>query len=102
MDETPLLNIKNNDETNRCCKLDVSKLDCNKKIKFDYLLILLLVISCLVFNILLFIYLNKIVEEIKYYKNFLEDKIDDEDIIGYIKKLKYVIDYFCNSVTHCD
>lgn len=102
MDETPLLNIKNNDETNRCCNLNLSKLNCNKKIKFDYLLILLLVISCLIFNILLFIYLNTIVEEIQYYKNFLEHKIDHEDIVGYIKKLKHVIDYFCNGVIHCE
>ena len=102
MDETPLLNIKNNDETKKCCKINISKLNCNKKIKFDYLIILLLVISCLVFNILLFVYLNKIVEEIQYYKIFLEDKINDEDIGGYIRKLKNVIDYFCNGVIHCD
>ena len=102
MDETPLLNITNNDETNKCCNLNVSKLKCNKKIKFDYILILLLVISSLVLNILLFLYLTRIVEEIQYYKIFLEGKIDDNDIVGYIKKLKHVIDYFCNGVIHCD
>ena len=47
------------------------------------------------------LYLNKITGEIYYYKNLINDKIKEENVDDYAKKLEKVIDYFCDNMIKC-
>jgi hypothetical protein len=71
------------------------------KIKWDYVVILLILIACLILDILLLMYLNSIINEIYDYKDKLEAKINDEDLEDYLDKFKKVMDYFCDKMIEC-
>ena len=97
MENTPLIQDTEeyiNEYTHR-------KRRCNKKINWSYVLFLTLLIASVVFNILIFVYLNKIIGEIYYYKDQINDKIKEEHIKDYSNKLKKVIDYFCDDMIKC-
>ena len=84
-------------------KFEIFHINYSKRfnIKWDYVVILLILIACLILDILLLMYLNSIINEIYEYKDKIEDKINDEDIEDYMDKFKKVMDYFCDKMIEC-
>ena len=69
-----------------------------KKINYSYLVIFFFIIANLILNIILICYLSEII-------NFVKDKVDEiesEDLVSYIHKFKYIVDYFCKDLVKCE
>ena len=74
-----------------------NKLKIFKKVKCDYLLVIILLIANVVFNIYIYVYISGLINKILYYEN----KIDEHEIEDYTIKFKKVIDYVCNDMIKC-
>ncbi len=78
--------------------IDDSKKKNFLKINYSYLAIFFLILTNLILNIILICYLSEIV-------NFVKDKINEaehENILTYLHKFKYIVDYFCKDLVKCE
>jgi hypothetical protein len=66
-------------------------------INWSYILILLLSITTLILNILIFVYFTTIISLAQKYK----EELDQEHIPEYLSKFKHIVDYFCKDMVDC-
>ena len=67
------------------------------KINWSYILILLISITTLIINILIFVYFTNIIALAQKYK----EELDGEHIPEYLNKFKHIVDYFCEDMVDC-
>lgn len=67
------------------------------KINWSYIFILLISITTLIINILIFVYFTTIISLAQKYK----EELDQEHIPEYLSKFKHIVDYFCKDMVDC-
>ena len=93
MEETLLNEYTELSQTSRSNLVEKKKC----KINWSYILILLISITTLIINILIFVYFTNIIALAQKYK----EELDQEHIPEYLNKFKHIVDYFCEDMVDC-
>ena len=93
MEETLLNEYTELSQTSRSNLVEKKKC----KINWSYILILLISITTLIINILIFVYFTNIIALAQKYK----EELDQEHIPEYLSKFKHIVDYFCDNMVDC-
>ena len=67
------------------------------RVNWSYILILLLTITTLIINILIFVYFINIISLAEKYK----EEVDKQHIPEYLNKFKHIVDYVCGNMIDC-
>ena len=93
MDETLLNEYTELNQNSRSNLIEKKKC----KVNWSYILILLLSITTLIINILIFVYFTTIISLAQKYK----EELDEENIPEYLNKFKHIVDYVCGNMIDC-